>query len=207
MSVEHGLDSPIARFGADPDLPAWPEPRSIDALLRECVRLLFALCRADYRAWLSESDLQGMLYAILRREMPAHGLPASAVHLNYPCKLSAEHQVRLNRRTSTVPVDLILVAPHTITLLAGRRWEAPLAAAVELKRGYERFREIRDDLAKLAAIRTAWPNALTYMVIMGYHSRQEEIAAIQRTAHTAQITLLADNYWQLDGDIQQPHLV
>lgn len=207
MSDSDQHDSSVARFRNPPETGRWPHPPVVDALIRECSRILFAQCRADFRAWLSESDLQSMLYAILRRELPAHGLPARAVHVGFRCRLSPEQASRLERKGNTLPVDLILAVPHTIRILRGRRWEAGVAVVAQVKRGYERQREIRDDLAKLAVLRQAWPDAQAYMIIMGYRSKQEDIGAVQRATQAAGIPLLNDNYWESQKSISQRELV
>ena len=201
------FDSSIAQFDESLELAAWPEARAIDALFRECARLLFTSCRADYRAWLSEPDLQSMLFAILRRELPAHGLPACAVHAGYPCRLPAERISESGGRSRTIRMDVIVVVPRTIHRLRGRRWEGELSVAAKVKRGYERLREISRDLAKLAAIRAAFPKAQTYMIVMGYHGRHEHIAAADRAAKALDVTLLHDNYWGQVERIDQPELV
>ena len=152
MSERYG--SSIARFRGQ-DIVAWPGGRAIDALLRECARLLFRECQADYRTWLSEADLQCIFYAILRRELPAHGIPARAAHAAYPFKMPTLQSEKLGKRDRTLPVDMILVVPDTVHIVRGRRWTGDIAAALELKRGFERRREIRGDLANLAAIHDA----------------------------------------------------
>jgi len=197
----------IARFDKPPEEHTWPASRAIDALLRECTRLLFAECRDDLWSWLSESDLQGMLYAILRRELPAHGLAASALHAAYPFRITAEQTHKLGLKGRTLNADLALVVPHTLKLLRGRRWSGEFVAAVEVKRGFERFREIRADLCKLAALRSVWSDIATYMVVMGYQSAHEDVAAVEREAKANGVTLLADNYWVQDAHIDQPELV
>ncbi|HHX43354.1 MAG TPA: hypothetical protein GX714_05115 [Chloroflexi bacterium] len=197
----------IARFDTPPEEGTWPAQRAVDALIRECSRLLFAECREDLWAWLSESDLQGMLYAILRRELPAHGLAASAVHMAYPFRITREQAQRLGLRGRTLTTDLVLVVPQSLRLLRGRRWTGRFVAAVEVKRGYERYREIRADLAKLAAVRNVWEDVLTYMVVMGHQSAHEAVSAVEREAAAHGVTLLADNYWVQDARINQPELV
>lgn len=199
--------SSVARFEKPPETGGRPQPRVIDALIRKSARTLFAQCRADYREWLSQSDLLSLFYAILRRELPAYYLPPSAVHVKYPCKLSPAQAAKLGRRGSTLPVDLILAVPHTIRILRGRHWEAKIAAAAQMKRGYERQREIRDDLAKLVVLREAWPDAHFYMIVMGYRSKQEDVGAVERAARAAGIPLLHDNYWGSEKSISQPELV
>jgi hypothetical protein len=201
------ITTPIARFDKPPEEHTWPASRAIDALLRECARLLFAECRDDLWSWLSESDLQGMLYAILRRELPAHGLPASALHAAYPFRITAEQARKLGLKGRTLGADLVLVVPHTLKLLRGRRWTGDFVAAVEVKRGVERFREIRADLAKLAALRNVWSNVLPYMIVMAHQSAHEDVAAVEREAKANGVTLLADNYWVQDARIDQPELV
>jgi len=197
----------IARFDTPPEEHTWPAPRAIDAFLRECARLLFAECRIDLWTWLSESDLQGMFYAILRRELPAHGLSASAAHAAYPFRITEEQAHNLGIRGRTLSTDLVLVVPHTLRQLRGRRWTGEFAAAIEVKRGYERFREIRADLAKLAAVRSVWDGMLTYMIVMGHQSAHEDVSAVEREAKAHGVTLLADNYWVQDAHIDQPELV
>lgn len=201
------FDSSVAQFDESLDFAPWPGARAIDALFRECARLLFASCRADYRAWLSEPDLQSMLFAILRRELPAHGLPACSVHTGYPCRLPAERAAESRRRGRIIRMDVILVIPRTIQRLRGRRWEGEFSVVAKVKRGYERLREISRDLAKLAAVREAFPRAQTYMIVMGYHSRHEHIAAAERAARALEVTLLHDNYWEQGERIDQPELV
>lgn len=197
----------IARFDRPPEEHTWPAVRAIDALLRECARLLFVECRDDLWSWLSEGDLQGMFYAIVRRELPAHGLPASTVHAAYPFRITAEQATKLGLKGRTLSADLVLAVPHTLRLVRGRRWTADFVAAIEIKRGYERYREIRADLAKLAAIRSVWSNMLTYMIVMGHQSAHEDVAAVEREAKANGVTLLADNYWVQDARIDQPELV
>lgn len=199
--------APIARFDKPPAERTWPAPRAIDALLRECGRLLFAECRDDLWAWLSESDLQGMFYAILRRELPAHGLPAGALHATYPFRITAEQAHKLGLKGRTLTTDLVLVVPHTLRLLRGRRWTGDFVAAIEVKRGFERYREIRADLAKLAAVRGVWSDVLTYLIVMGHQSAHEDVAAVEREAKAHGVTLLADNCWVQDARIGQPELV
>jgi hypothetical protein len=199
--------SSVARFESAPEVGAWPAPQAVDALLREAARLLFALCRADHRAWFSEADLQCLYYTILRRELPAHGLPACAVHADYACKLPTEQSLKLGKQGPWQVVDLILVIPHTIHRVRGRRWAGELAAALEIKRGHERLREIKDDLAKLALLREAWPNVLVYMIIMGYHSKPEDVAAVERAARAFNVPLLSDNTWGVAEKAAQPELV
>lgn len=197
----------IARFDKPPEERTWPAHRAIDALLRECTRLLFAECRGDLWSWLSESDLQGMLYAILRRELPAHGLSAGALHAAYPFRITEEQAHKLGLRGRTLNTDLVLVVPHTLRLLRGRRWTGDFVAAVEIKRGYERYREIRADLAKLAAVRSVWSDVLTYMIVMGHQSAHEDVSAVEREAKANGVTLLGDNYWVHDARISQPEMV
>lgn len=203
----HVTDTTIARFDRPPEERTWPAHRAIDALLRECSRLLFAECRADLWSWLSESDLQGMFYAILRRELPAHGLPASALHAAYPFRITTEQARKLDLRGRTLSTDLVLVVPHSLRQLRGRRWTGNFVAAVEVKRGYERYREIRADLIKLAAVRSVWSDVLTYMVVMGHQSAHEAVSAVEREAKANGVTLLADNYWVQNARIDQPELV
>lgn len=197
----------IARFDKPPEERTWPAPRAVDALLRECTRLLFVECRDDLWAWLSESDLQGMFYAILRRELPAHGLPACAIHAAYPFRITADQAHKLGLKGRTLSADLVIVVPHTVRLLRGRRWSGDFVAAIEIKRGYERYREIRADLIKLAALRGVWGEMLTYMIVMGHQSAHEDVAAVEREARANGVTLLADNYWVQDARIDQPELV
>jgi hypothetical protein len=211
MSDPEHLESAIAHFRTLPETEWWPQAEALDALIREAARLLFALCRADQRAWLSEGDLQGMLYAIFQRELPAHGLPASAVHASYPFQLTQKPTVQLGqkrppRERRTRPVDLVLVVPQTIHTVRGRRWAGEMVAAIELKRGYKRHREIREDLQKLAAIHESWPQIQPYMLIMGYRNSQEDIAAVNRMALQAGVTLLGDNYWAQPGQVAQLEL-
>gem|GEM_PF-1885940 len=217
MSDPEHLESAIAHFRSLPDTEWWPQAEALDALIREAARLLFALCRADQRAWLSESDLQGMLYAILQRELPSHGLPTSAIHASYPFQLPhkptaqvgqkrAAPERRPARERRTLPVDLVLVVPQTIHTVRGRRWAGEMVAAIELKRGYKRHREIKDDLQKLAVIRETWPQIQPYLLVMGYHSRQEDMAAVNRMALQAGVTLLGDNYWAQPGQVAQLEL-
>lgn len=203
MSKGPRYDTPIARFADSTGNWAWPESSAIDALLRQATRQLFAICRADYRGWLSEGDLHAMLYTLLRQELPSHGLPACAVHLGYPCRLPTLGDAAKPRSRRTRPVDLVMVVPQTIHLGRGRRWEGALAVAAEVKRGYERQREIKDDLAKLAAIRNTWPDILSYLIIMGYRNSQEDISAVERAAQAAGVTLLGDNYWGQPGTVNQ----
>ena len=197
----------IARFDRPPEEPIWPAARAVDALLRECARVLFLECRDDLWSWLSESDLQGMLYAILRRELPAHGLPASALHTAYPFRITTEQARKMGLKGRTLNTDLVLAVPHSMRMLRGRRWTGDFVAAIEVKRGYERFREIRADLAKLAAVRTVWSSVMTYMVVMGHQSTHESVAAVEREAKTHGVVLLSDNYWIQDTRIDQPELV
>ena len=201
------IASAIARFDKPPEGHTWPAPRAIDALLRECSRLLFSECRDDVWSWLSEDDLQGMLYGILRRELPAHGLPASALHAVYPFRITAEQAHKLGLRRRTLSVDMVLAVPHSLRLPRGRRWTGDIVAAVEVERGFERHREIRANLAKLAAVQAVWQNVLAYMVVMGHQSAPEDVAAVEREARARGVTLLADNYWVQDMRIDQPELV
>ncbi len=205
MSGVQPLESPIVRFDRELAPPSWT-PAAADALLRRGVKHLLALCHKDYRPWLSERDLHGMLYTILCNELSTEARPAHALHLGYPCRLPVQHENELHRRTRMVPVDLILVEPDSIHLKRGRRWGAQLVAAVEVKRGYERLREIQCDLAKLEAIRSAWPEVLVYLVVMGYRNQERHIAAVQRFAEAAGVTFLGDNYWGDDLSVRQPDL-
>ena len=200
--------SSVARFRRPLPERAWPPPAALDAVLRACVRILFEECRGDPRLWLSEGDLQGMLYAILAHELPAHGVPPTAVHAGYACRLGREVRERLGRRRALLAADLAVVIPSTIRLLPKRRWEAELAAVIEVKRGCERLGEMRADLEKLAAIRQAQPSAQAYMVMMGYRSRPEDVAAASRLAESLAISLLCDTYWGTDTPPSaQPELV
>ena len=188
------------------DLIPWPDAETIDGLIREAARMLFALCRADSRAWLSEGDLQAMYYGLLRRELSARGLPGCAVHAGYTVRITEERLRELGKRGRMLRVDAVLVTPDTIHQGRGRRWEGELAAAIEIKRGFERWREIRADLAKLHAIRQAWPTVQPYMLLMGYHSRPEQVAAVERAAQALEIPLLQDNFWGHAGSIRQSEL-
>jgi hypothetical protein len=188
------------------DAAPWPEPAAVDGLIREAARLLFALCRADSRAWLSEGDLQAMYYGLLRRELAAHGLPACAVHAGYPVKITEERLRDLGKRGRMLRVDAVLMAPQTIHPVRGRRWEGQLAAAIEIKRGFERWRGIRAALGQQAAIREAQPAVQPYMLLMGYHSRAEHMAAVERAAQALAIPLLQDNIWGLPGSVRQNEL-
>ncbi|MFH1084576.1 MAG: hypothetical protein V1772_02265 [Chloroflexota bacterium] len=187
---------------------AWPPPAALDAVLRACVRILFDECQRDPRLWLSEGDLQGILYAILVQELPSHGIPPTAVHAGYACRLGHEARERLGRKRALLAADLALVIPSTIRLLPKRRWEADLAAALEVKRGCERLGELRADLEKLAAIRQAQSGAQAYMILMGHRSRPEDLAAVARVAEGLGIPLLCDNYWGASEiPAAQPELV
>jgi hypothetical protein len=201
------LLSSIAQFKEPREGIPWPAPRAIERLLLDCAEQLFTQCRADFRRWLSESDLQSLLYTIVRRELPAHGIASCAVHTGYPIKLPEEVIKRLKKRGKLLPVDLVLVVPGTIHLLRGRRWEAQLAAVIEVKRGCERYREVRADLDKLAAIREHYPDVLPSMVLMGFRNSQEDLAAISHTAADLDIPLLYDNYWSRDERIDQNELI
>ena len=185
----------------------WPSATGLDALIRECARLVFEQCQKDYRPWLSESDLQSLFYMTLYRELPTYGVSQSSVHTNYPCRLPDEYRRRLGIHSRQLFVDLALVIPQSIRILRGRHWEADLAAAIEVKRGYERFREVQSDLKKLAMIREAWPDVQVYMLIMGYHGQQEDIAAVAKIAQDLNVSLLQDNYWASKGKVDQPGLV
>ena len=192
----------IARFDTPPEEGTWPAQRAVDALIRECSRLLFAECREDLWAWLSESDLQGMLYAILRRELPAHGLAASAV--TWPTLPHHAEQAQRLGRGRTLTTDLVPVVPQSL-FLRGRRWTGRLVAAVEVAQ-YDAIARFAD-LAKLAAVRNVWEDVLTYMVVMGHQSAHEAVSAVEREAAAHGVTLLADNYWVQDARINQPELV
>jgi len=200
------LESHIARIPAGQGLD-WPSVMGLDALVRECSRLLFELCQKDYRPWLSESDLQSLYYMILHREFPVHGVSYSAIHTNYACYLPDEYRQRLGIRSRRLPVDLALVIPQSIHILRGRHWDADLSVAIEVKRGFERFREVRADLTKLATIRAAWPQVQVYMLIMGYHSQQEDIGSVIKVANDLDVPLLQSNYWGQDAKVDQPELV
>lgn len=201
------LLSSIAQFKEPHEGSPWPAPRAIEGLLLECAEQLFMQCRADYRRWLSESDLQSLLYAILRRELPAHGIASCAVHTGYPVKLPDDVIKRLKKRGKLLPVDMVLVVPGTIHLLRGRRWEAQLKAVIEVKRGCERFREVKADLDKLAAIRERYPDVVPSMVLMGFRNSQEDLSAVIHAAEGLDIPLLCDNYWGRDARIDQHELV
>jgi len=206
MTGKH-LDSAIARFIDSAGDDVWSDTSFLDTLIRICAERLFAICRADARGWLSEGDLQSMFYAILRRELPQRGMPACAVHAGYPCRIPGHHIRELGKRSRNLRVDLGIVVPHTIRILRRRQWEGQLVAAIEVKRCHERLREIKSDLDKLAAIRTAWPDVRVYMLVMGYHSDLEDIAAVERTAAAMDIPLLQDNYLGRSDHVDQGELV
>ncbi|MHB1294368.1 MAG: hypothetical protein ACYC4R_05140 [Anaerolineae bacterium] len=177
----------------------------VEDLLRRSATQLFARCRADRHLCLSEPDLQCLLYAILQQALAVRGLPNACLHADYACRVPAP-EAGTRRRSRTLPVDLIFVAPETIHPLRSRRWKAQPLAVVEVKRGYERQREIREDLAKLAAIRCAWPDVLTCLVVVGYRNRLEDMAAVERNAEAGGVLLLGDNDWGAEIDAQQPEL-
>jgi hypothetical protein len=203
---ERNLDSAIARFSEAMEADVWSDPSTLNSLIRGCAERLFALCRADARGWLSEGDLQSMFYAILRRELPQRGLPACAVHAGYPCRIPGHHIRELGKRSRKLPVDLGLVVPQSIHIIGRRQWEGQIVAAIEVKRCHERLREIKADLAKLATIRAAWPEVQVFMLVMGYHSDLEDIAAVERTAATMNIPLLQDNYLGRPEHLDQQEL-
>ena len=205
MPATERYGSSIAQFSSS-DSGRWPGERAIGALVRECARLLFEECQADYCTWLSEADLQCLFYVVLRRELLAGGIPACAAHAAYPFKIPLLQSEKLGRRDRTLPVDVILVVPDTVHIVRGRRWTGDVEAAIEIKRGFERKREIRGDLANLAAIHEAWPQIEPYMLIMGYHSDPEDIAAVERAAAAAGVALLCDNYWGQHRAIDQLEL-
>jgi hypothetical protein len=173
----------------------WSDAVVLDEFVRTACGRLFALCQEEYRNWLSEGDLQCLLHAELRDELQARGLPPTAVHANYALTMPLKQRQDLDRQTPSVTMDLVIVAPHSIGFSRGRRWVGEIVAAVEVKRGYERAREVRDDLAKLVALREAHPSIRTYLVIMGYRNLPEQIAPIERAAARTEVTLLSDNYW------------
>ena len=186
---------------------SWISPGALEALVHQCAQKLFAVCREDPRTWLSEADLQAIFYAILWQDFPAHGLPVWALHVGYPCRLPSAEMERLGRRGRAVPVNLGIVFPQSVRLLSRRRWQARLRAALEIKRGYERYREIKDDLAKLAAIQRTWPEVQVWMIIMGYRSPHEDASAIRHLAQSMGVPLLGDNYWGKDRRIEQRELL
>ena len=206
MSDTHP-SSVSTRTGGSEKPGVWLQAPAVDALIKECARILFEQCRVDYRRWLSEGDLKSIYYAILRRELPARGVPSCAVHAGYPYKLSTEWHQKLGNRRRQVRVDLALIVPESIRIVRGRHWEGQIAAAIEVKRGFERYNETKGDLAKLAAIRGSRPDVQVYMLIMGYKNGPEQIAALERSAARMQIPLLCANYWGTSGRIDQPTLI
>jgi hypothetical protein len=212
VSSSEQPQSPIAEFRGRLSNRAWPRPAALDALLRECVRILFAQCHGDYRTWLSVSDLRSELYTVLQRELPSYGIPACAVHSEYSFRLARERMEAIGRRGRAVAVDLAIVVPSTIRLVQGRHWEAELAAAMEIKRSCERYDEVKIALDKLAALRDAQAPVQVYLILMGYRNKQEHLAAAVRAAAQMNIPLLYDNYWGPDDaamghPVDQPELV
>ncbi|MHB0857904.1 MAG: hypothetical protein ACYC5M_10075 [Anaerolineae bacterium] len=179
-------------------------PQAVEALLRNAAAQLFSRCRSDRHLWLSEPDLQCLLYAILQQELAARGISGAALHADYACRVPPSDTAP--RRGRTLPVDLILVLPETIHPLRSRRWSAQALAVVEVKRGFERHREIREDLAKLVTVRKAWLDVLACLVVMGYRNRLEDIAAVERSAEAGGVLLLGDNDWGVEIDARQPEL-
>lgn len=200
----------------------WPQRDALDRFVRQCAARLFGECRSDPRAWLSEPDLQCLFHAILRQELAARGLSPLAVHAGYPLRLSlGRSSVEAGARTSgyapddaaprvvrshLLPVDIVLAVPDSIRPLRSRRWGGELAAVMEVKRGFERGREIRNDLARLGAIHAEWPHLLVYMLIASRRSRHELVHAVERGAVAHGVVLLYDNYWGTDSPAEQPEL-
>jgi len=179
----------------------------VNDLVERCAHILFALCRADYRGWMSESDLQCMFHNIARKELAARGLHASAVHADYVFRISLADRQTQESVERAIPVDVALVVPESIRILRGRHWEADVAAIIEVKRGHERHREIEHDLQNLATIVEEQPHVQAHMLIMGYRSKLEDMAIAERMAQALDIPLLHDNYWGTPIRPSQPALV
>lgn len=200
---------PLAELGPHEMMAGgdWLDAEELDDLVSRCARILFALCRADHRGWMSESDLQCLFHHIARKELAAQGLHASAVHADYVFRLQSSGDQGADPIERAIPVDIALVVPESIHILRGRHWEARVASIIEVKRGHERHREIEHDLAKLATIAEARPHLRPHMLVMGYRSKLEDMAIVERMAHAHDILLLHDNYWGMTTRPSQLELV
>lgn len=207
MSAVFRYDPSVAQFQDNPFTRDWPESAAIDALFRYCVGRFLALCRNDPRNWLTEGDLQTMLGQILRDELPSHGLPACAVHLGYTHSIPTRQEQSSKHQRSTQAVDLVLVMPQTIQWTSDTKWDAELALVASIKRGHEHIGEIRDDLARLAAIREKSAGLLCYLVVMGYHDEANQIEAVEQAAQELDIAYLGDNYTSLAEPVRQEKLL
>lgn len=207
MSAAFRYDSSIAQFQDNPFTRDWPESAAIDALFRYCVGRFLAFCCNDPRNWLTEGDLQAMLVQLLRDELPSHGLPACAVHLGYTHFIPIKQEQSNKHPRIAQAVDLVLVLPQTIHWTSETKWDAELAVIASIKRGHEHLGVIRDDLAKLAAIKERIAGLLCYLVVMGYHDEANQIEIVKQSAQELGIAYLGDNYTNLAAPVRQEKLL
>ena len=82
-----------------------------------------------------------------------------------------------------------------------------LSVIASIKRGHEPIGEIRDDLAKLAAIKARIAGLLCYLVVMGYHDEPNQVEAVEQAAKEFGISYLGDNYTSLAEPVRQEKLL
>lgn len=205
MSSANRFDSPVAQFMDNPLTRSWPEPAALDAFFRYCVRRFMDRCLAEPRAWLTQADLSGLLSEILREELPRHGMPAYAAHLDYvPAEQQRLETARLPRVGN--PLDIVLVVPGTIQRDLGK-YDAALALGAVVRLGFTPFTSIKDDLTRLAAMQDKSHGVLFYLVVMGHQDNQPDIELATQEAAKLNIALLGENYTGLQEPVRQGRLL
>ena len=203
MSDFPDVSSSIAAFGNMPELPGWPERRVVDVLIRESIERLFEICRQDPRAWLSQTDLQCLLFSVLRQDLPQHGIAASAVHSQIQVALPPFPQAKGAKHPRSFRADVALLVPHSLNP-SNAEANAETAAVIQVSRTFK----VETDLESLTRLVQSQGAPLVYLVIVAYKELESDATRVRQLSQKHKIPAMVLNYWGKGQEVsRQPELL
>jgi len=203
MSDFPDVSSSIAAFGNMPELPGWPERRVIDVLIRESIERLFDICQQDPRAWLSDTDLQCLLFSVLRQYLPQHGISASSVHSQVQIVLPPAPQVKGTKQPRTLRADVALLVPHSLSPGNADATTEP-AAVIQISRTFK----VETNIELLTRLVQSQGTPLVYLVVIAYKELESDATRIRLLSQKHKVPVLVLNYWGKSEQVsRQPELL